>query len=247
MKKIMILLFLSIITLHLNAQKSPRMDTFTTKNGKVITFRFYGHASVAIGADNKVYYIDPVSQFANYNKEPKAAAIFVTHSHSDHLDTLAIQELNTSNTKIYCDQTSARGLKSNNVKVMSPGQNITLPNGIKVEAVPAYNTTDEHTQFHPKKRKDCGYIFNIGGSRIYIAGDSEDTPEMKSLKNIDVAFLPVNQPYTMTAKQASNVIKAIKPKVFYPYHYGQVKEKTDIKSLVKATKPYTKVILMGME
>jgi L-ascorbate metabolism protein UlaG (beta-lactamase superfamily) len=91
---------------------------------------------------------------------------------------------------------------------------------IKVEAVPAYNTTQGRTQFHPKGR-DNGYILTIDGLRIYIAGDTEDIPKMKDIKDIDIAFLPCNQPYTMTPEQLIKAARTIKPKVLFPYHYGQ--------------------------
>lgn len=90
---------------------------------------------------------------------------------------------------------------------------------IKLEAVPAYNTTPGRDKFHPKGR-DNGYILTVGGTRIYIAGDTEDIPEMKQIKNIDIAFLPVNQPYTMTPEQAIQSAKTIQPHILYPYHYG---------------------------
>ena len=96
-----------------------------------------------------------------------------------------------------------------------------LQEGIRVEAVPAYNTTPEHLQFHPKGR-DNGYVLTLDGLRIYIAGDTEDIPEMSDLKDIDVAFLPCNQPYTMTVDQLVNAAKVIQPRVLIPYHYGQM-------------------------
>ena len=101
--------------------------------------------------------------------------------------------------------------------------------GIKLDAVPAYNTTPGHTQFHPKGR-DNGYVLTMGGLRIYIAGDTEDIPEMADLKDIDVAFLPCNQPYTMTPEQVAKAARAIKPKVLFPYHYSQtpIKQVADL-------------------
>ncbi|MDE7305665.1 MAG: MBL fold metallo-hydrolase, partial [Alistipes sp.] len=99
--------------------------------------------------------------------------------------------------------------------------------------VAAYNTTEGCLQFHPKQREDCGYLLTIGGMRIYIAGDTEPTPEMKALRDVDIAFLPVNQPYTMTVDQAVEVIRHMKPVLFYPYHYGQVEEQTDLDRLAR--------------
>jgi L-ascorbate metabolism protein UlaG (beta-lactamase superfamily) len=105
-------------------------------------------------------------------------------------------------------------------QAMKNGDSLSLQNDIKVEAVPAYNTTEGHTQFHPKGR-DNGYILTIDGLRIYIAGDTEDIPEMADVKDIDIAFLPCNQPYTMTPEQLVRAAKIIKPRVLFPYHYGQ--------------------------
>ncbi len=109
-----------------------------------------------------------------------------------------------------------------NGEVLANGDVKGLQNGISVEAVPAYNTTEGHLQFHPKGR-DNGYILNIDGLRIYIAGDTEDIPEMSAIgeKDIDIAFLPCNQPYTMTTDQLVNAAKMVKPRVLFPYHYGQ--------------------------
>jgi L-ascorbate metabolism protein UlaG (beta-lactamase superfamily) len=92
---------------------------------------------------------------------------------------------------------------------------------ITVEAVPAYNLTADRLRFHPKDRKDNGYVLTIGGKRIYVARDTEGTPEMKALKDIDIAFLPINLPFTMPPAEAADAAKAFKPKVLYPYHQGK--------------------------
>ena len=104
-------------------------------------------------------------------------------------------------------------------QAMKNGDILQITPEIKLEAVPAYNTTPGRDKFHPKGR-DNGYILTVGGTRIYIAGDTEDIPEMKQIKNIDIAFLPVNQPYTMTPEQAIQSAKIIQPHILYPYHYG---------------------------
>ena len=109
---------------------------------------------------------------------------------------------------------------------MANGETLQLADDITVEAVPAYNTTEDHTQFHPKGR-DNGYILTLDGLRIYIAGDTEDIPEMSEIKDIDIAFLPCNQPYTMTVEQLVNAARTIKPKVLFPYHYS----KTDVSGI----------------
>lgn len=102
---------------------------------------------------------------------------------------------------------------------MKNGDVVQLAPDIKLEAVPAYNTTPGRDQFHPKGR-DNGYILTLGGTRIYIAGDTEDISELKQVKDIDIAFLPVNQPYTMTPEQAIRATKIVQPRILYPYHYG---------------------------
>ena len=101
---------------------------------------------------------------------------------------------------------------------MKNGDALQLEPDIKLEAVPAYNTPGRD-KFHPKGR-DNGYILTLGGTRIYIAGDTEDIPELKQVKDIDIAFLPVNQPYTMTPEQAIRATRIIRPRILYPYHYG---------------------------
>lgn len=115
--------------------------------------------------------------------------------------------------------------------VMANGDKVQIAEDIVVEAIPAYNTTEGHLQFHPKGR-DNGYIVTIDGLRIYIAGDTEDIPEMANIKDIDVAFLPCNQPYTMTVEQLVKAAKVVKPKVLFPYHYGQT-DVSQIPALLK--------------
>lgn len=247
MKKILLLLMISLFGLNSCAKKDIRTEEYQTNDGTNVTFKFFGHASLAIEVDGKWIYLDPVSQYANYAKEHKAAAIFITHSHFDHLDAAAINNLTAERTMIFCDQISSKSLNSKRAMVMKPGKGITLFGNIKVEAVAAYNTTTGHLQYHPKVREDCGYIFTIGGSKIYVAGDTENTPELKCQKDIDVVFLPVNQPFTMTVDEAVDAIKALRPKVFYPYHYGGSDQKTDINRLVEETKQLTDVRIRNME
>ena len=105
---------------------------------------------------------------------------------------------------------------------MKNGDKLKPTDYLTIEAVPAYNTTPGREKFHPRHR-DNGYILTLGGTRIYIAGDTEDIPELKNLKDIDIAFLPVNQPYTMTVPQAANAARMFSPKILYPYHYGDTK------------------------
>ncbi|MDO4759032.1 MAG: MBL fold metallo-hydrolase [Rikenellaceae bacterium] len=221
-------------------------DTITTREGSELTFHFYAHASLAIEWNEKMIYIDPVMDHADYSNLKKADIVLVTHHHSDHFDRQAVDEVTTRSSEVVCDRTSAEAFDMN-CHTMRPGSIATPVEGVKIEAVAAYNTSEGHLQFHPKDREDCGYIVTIEGTRIYIAGDTEPTKEMKALKNIDVAFLPVNQPYTMTVEQAAEAVKAIKPTIFYPYHYGQVEQKTDLEALQAALEGVTDVRIFPME
>lgn len=221
-------------------------DTLTARDGSTFTITFFKHASLSLCVGGKYIYVDPVSDSARYDQLPKADLIIITHSHYDHLDRAAVEELLTPRSEILCDRTSAEAFEMN-CYTMRPGSVATPRPYLKVEAVVACNTTPGHLQFHPREREDCGYILTIGGTRIYIAGDTEPTPEMKRLKEIDVAFLPVNQPYTMTVDQAVEAVKAFRPAIFYPYHYGEVDEKTDIDRLVAELEGVTEVRVRPLE
>ena len=153
---------------------------------------------------------------------PKADYIFVTHEHGDHFDKEAIKLLTGDKTQLITNQRCADMLGYG--QIMKNGDRIQIAENFTVDAVPAYNISEGRTQFHPKGR-DNGFILTIDGLRIYIAGDTEDIPEMKNVKNIDIAFMPCNQPYTMTTGQLVKAAKTVKPKVLFPYHYGQTNVK----------------------
>ena len=205
-------------------QNLYEMDVFKTKSGKTVRFFALMHASIRIEYDGMEIAIDPVRQLGNrqidYTAMPKADIIFVTHEHMDHFDQEAIKLLSKEGTRLITNRRCADMM--GNGEVLANGDVKGLQNGISVEAVLAYNTTEGHLQFHPKGR-DNGYILNIDGLRIYIAGDTEDIPAMSAIgeKDIDIAFLPCNQPYTMTTDQLVNAAKMVKPRVLFPYHYGQ--------------------------
>ena len=204
-----------------------------TINGKRVKFTFFAHASVALEYEGKHIYIDPVMENAKYDKLPKADMILVTHSHYDHFDMAAIEALQTPDTRILLDKTSAEGFHGD-CYTMLPGAKAEPFVDIKVEAVAAYNTSENQLQFHPKEREDCGYVIVLDDAvRIYFSGDTEPTPEMRALQGINIAFVCVNQPYTMKPEQAAEAVKALKPQIYYPYHYGQVDEPTDVEALAR--------------
>lgn len=216
------------------SEPNINIDSFTAPSGKTLEIEPLIHASIRMIYDGKEIEIDPVGELGDrktdYSKFPKADLILITHEHHDHLDPEAVKTLMKEDTIVITNANSAKILGFGDI--MHNGDKKELSDGITIEAVPAYNTTPDHLQFHPKGR-DNGYILNLGGLRVYIAGDTEVIPEMKDLGNIDIAFLPCNQPYTMTPEQLIEAAKIIKPKVLYPYHYGS----TDLSSIIPALQP----------
>jgi L-ascorbate metabolism protein UlaG (beta-lactamase superfamily) len=206
------------------AQKKFQEDVFKTSGGD-LKITFIGHGTLMLSYAGKVIHIDPVSMYADYATLPKADLILITHEHGDHLDAKAIQTLTTPNTVVIANPGSAKALPG--ATVMKNGDTKTI-SGIGIEAVPAYNL---EKPFHPKGNGN-GYVLTFGDKRVFVAGDTENVPEIKALKNIDVAFLPMNQPYTMTPEQVADVARAMRPKVLYPYHFGS----TDTSALVKLLK-----------
>lgn len=208
-----------------------KKDNIIACDGTVIIVTFYAHASVGIEWEGVHIYIDPVGEKygIDFSNEPKADLILVTHQHSDHLDLQVIEELSKIDTKLYVSKeclklVSADVLKQFEAKAIK---------GIEIYSVPAYNITPSHIQYHPKHNEGLGYVMNIGGTNIYVAGDTEDNADVLSLKNIDIAFLPVNQPYTMTIEQVVNVVDKIRPTILYPYHTSSQMGETDGQPLVE--------------
>ena len=208
-----------LVSLVCHAQQQT--DEFTTKSGKKVRITCIKHASMRINYNGMEIQVDPVGMGmkpeTDYSQFPKADLILVTHEHHDHFDRDAIQQLSSKNTTIYVNPSVKAQLGSG--KALKNGDKVKYADDITIEAVPAYNTTPGREKFHPKGR-DNGYVLTLDGLRIYIAGDTEDIPEMANLKDIDIAFLPCNQPYTMTVEQAVRAAKVIKPKVLFPYHYN---------------------------
>ncbi len=189
-----------------------------TGNGPVEMW-FLGHGSLMLQYNDRIIQIDPYSSVADYAALPKADMVLITHQHGDHLDLNAIGKTRKSTTEIYCNALSAPKLPE--AKVMKNGD-VIMSGDIKIEAVPAYNIRHERSPgnpYHPKGEGN-GYVLTLGDKRIYIAGDTENIPEMSKLKDIDVAFLPMNLPYTMTPEMVADAVRMIRPAILYPYHYG---------------------------
>ena len=205
-------------------------DTIHTSAGE-LKITFIGHGTLMFDFKGKCIHVDPVSRDADYTKMPKADFILITHEHGDHLDPKAINIIRKEGTKIVLTKACAGRVTGGIVMQNDDVRNI---QGLKIEAVPAYNIVHKRSNgmpFHPKGVGN-GYVITFGDKRVYVAGDTENIPEMKRLKEIDIAFLPMNLPYTMTPEMVADAAKAFKPKIVYPYHYGQ----TDPNKLVNLLK-----------
>jgi L-ascorbate metabolism protein UlaG (beta-lactamase superfamily) len=220
-KNLFWLMSFTLFSCHSAKGVSPSDDTFTTQSGKQVKIECYRHASLCIVYDGHAIQVDPVTDKAHgvvYNNKGKADAILITHEHFDHFDKQAIAELSDAKTEIVLNKNTQRLLGKG--VAMSNGDTLTLKCGVKVEAVPAYNTTPGHLQYHPQGR-DNGYVLTIENLRIYIAADTEVIPAMSSLKNIDIAFMPCNQPFTMTVDQLVEAAKTVHPRILFPYHFSE--------------------------
>jgi len=221
-----VMLFVLCVTIPVMAGEEFEKDVIETSAGEVAV-TFIGHGTLMFVFGDKVIHIDPWSRLADYSKLPKADLIILTHHHGDHLDPIALQQIRADNTIVVLTDICAKEVEGG--IIMKNGDQQTLLN-IDVEAVPAYNLVHkrENGEFYHPKGEGNGYVLSFGDTRIYIAGDTENTPEMKALENIDYAFLPMNLPYTMTPEMVVDAVGAFKPKVLYPYHYGD----TDVSELL---------------
>ena len=226
--------FLVVAAVHGQSEMLPRASDIQAAQGN-IHITPIKHASLQIEYANRVISVDPIS--ANNNAAAKAAdLILVTDIHGYHMDAKAVQAFRKPGGIVVAPTSVRDALGANvpDVSVLDNGQSGTFA-GVALEAVPMYNMQRGPSagQFlHPKGRGD-GYILTLGGKRLYIAGDTECTPEMKALKNIDVAFVPMNLPYTMTPTEAADCVKAFAPKVVYPYHYSQATNEQEFAAAMK--------------
>jgi L-ascorbate metabolism protein UlaG (beta-lactamase superfamily) len=202
-------------------------DVITTSKGD-LEIVFLGHASLIMTFEGKTIHVDPYGDVADYKTLPKADLILVTHDHFDHLDPQAFKAILKQDTQIVGSKACASKLAG--AILLANGESRTVL-GLAIEAVPAYNIAHKRPDgqpFHPKGAGN-GYVIAFGDKRVYVAGDTENTPEMNALKGIDIAFLPMNLPYTMSPEQVADAAKAFRPKILYPYHFGD----TDTSRLVK--------------
>jgi L-ascorbate metabolism protein UlaG (beta-lactamase superfamily) len=211
-------------------RNSFETDIIPTSAGD-LSITFLGHASLFMVFAAKNIFIDPFGQVADYSTFGKANIIISTHEHFDHLDPKALESILTPTTTLVMNPAGVKQIGSG---ISMRNSDIMTVAGILIEAVPAYNLIhirEDGQPFHPKGVGN-GYIMTFGDIRVYIAGDTENIPEMNDLRDISVAFLPMNLPYTMTPEMVAEAAKVIKPRILYPYHYG----KTDVSILVNLLK-----------
>ncbi|MEC9343168.1 MAG: MBL fold metallo-hydrolase [Pseudomonadota bacterium] len=208
-------------------------DEHATDNGKIVIHPVQ-HASFVMqvpdGGSTMVIYNDPVGGAELYSDYPAPDLIQITHQHGDHYNVETLEALVGDNTKLLTNPAVfdmlPEGLKARATSIGN-GESTTV-GSVTIDAIPAYNLTEDRLKYHPKGR-DNGYVLSIDGKRVYVAGDTEDIPEMRALTGIDIAFVPMNLPFTMDAGQASSAVAEFKPGVVYPYHY----KGTDIDAFAK--------------
>ena len=230
--------FLLLSCMAMSAARGAELsgDQIATDKGVLVIHPIH-HATFVMQWNGKTVYVDPVGGAKPFADLPKPDVMLVTHIHGDHFDAATLEAVVPagSQTIIVAPKTVAEKIPGSlrsktKVKVLANKEKIEAA-GIAIEAVPAYNITAGKEKFHPKGR-DNGYVLTMGGMKIYIAGDTEDIPEMRALKGIDIAFLPMNLPYTMSVAKAADAIREFKPKIVYPYHYRSGdKTKADLEEL----------------
>ena len=177
------------------------------------------HATLALEWNGRTILVDPVGGAERFQDLKEADLILVTDVHGDHLNVETLQALTGAKTWVVAPSAVAGKLPSDlrvRLTVLSNGQKTTASD-VEIEAIAAYKTTPERKRFHAPGRGN-GYVLSLAGQRVYISGDTEDIPEMRALRDIDVAFVCMNLPYTMTVEQAADAVRAFRPKVVYPYH-----------------------------
>lgn len=213
-KLLLILLCISFSTISSYSQES---DSYQTSLGELKITPIL-HGSLVIQLNDVLIFVDPYGGGQNYSAFSSPNMILITDSHGDHLNQKTLDEIDTKSAEFIVPEAVNDKLPPNyKSTVIKNGQGIHR-NGLYIEAVPMYNLPENETSMHPKGRGN-GYLLTFGDTHVYLSGDTEDIPEMRMLRNIDIAFLCMNLPYTMDINQAASAVLDFKPKVVYPYHY----------------------------
>ncbi|MEP9387241.1 MBL fold metallo-hydrolase [Mesorhizobium sp. KR9-304] len=201
------------------ARAQGKGDSYKTMGGEILISPI-SHASFVMSMPGLVIYNDPVGGKELYEGHPTAGLVLITHEHQDHFDPETLAAIVGADTRLVVNPAVMDKLPADlkaKAAAIGNGEKTTIGT-VEIEAIPAYNTTEDRKKYHPQGR-DNGYVLTVDGSRVYIAGDTEDIPEMRALKDILVAFVPMNLPYTMDETQASSAVTEFKPAFVYPYHY----------------------------
>jgi len=212
-------LLLALVTVGTVFGQELTGDRVATENGDLVVHPI-NHATFVMGWNGKTIYVDPVGGGQAFDGLPRPDLVLITDIHGDHLDADTLQAIVGGTTAIVAPAAVAGELPEalrSRVTVLANGETIPAA-GLSVEAVPMYNLTEDRLKFHEKGRGN-GYVITLGGTRVYISGDTEDVQEMRALKNIDVAFVCFNLPYTMTEEQAASAVREFRPRIVYPYHF----------------------------
>jgi L-ascorbate metabolism protein UlaG (beta-lactamase superfamily) len=232
-----LLLLLAINSTFVNPMKNnPAEDVFDAGDGKLSIF-FIGHGTLMFEYNGMVIHVDPTMRESDYSKMPDADLILVTHHHGDHLDLTAINHIIKEDCPVVMTLSCHEQLEDfKGAVIMNNGDQKNIK-GIPVEAIPAYNIEHKRSNgqaYHPKGIGNA-YVVSIGNLKVLIGGDTENVPEIKALKDIDIAFLPMNLPYTMTPEMVADAARAMQAKILYPYHFGQT-DPRELEDLLKDEK-----------
>jgi L-ascorbate metabolism protein UlaG (beta-lactamase superfamily) len=211
----------------MSPQNKYETDVIPTSAGD-LKITFLGHGTLMLTFNERIIHVDPFSRVADYSKLPKADLVLITHEHRDHLDLDALALVRADETEVILTETCAKQVEGG---IVMWNGDVHTAMGVTIEAVPAYNIVHKRENgdpFHPKGIGN-GYIMTFGDKRVYVAGDTENIAEMKGLQDIDIAFLPMNLPYTMTPEMVADAATTIQPKILYPYHYSD----TDTSKIVE--------------
>jgi L-ascorbate metabolism protein UlaG (beta-lactamase superfamily) len=225
------LVFIFVVTVAAHGEFEE--DIITTSKGD-LKITFIGHGTLMFTFAGKIFHVDPYSRLADYSQLPKADLILITHDHGDHLDTKAIDTIRQEKTDLVLTEKCTEKVEGG---IIMKNRGVKTVQGLKIEAVPAYNIVHKRgsgAPYHPKGH-GSGYVIAFADKRVYVAGDTENIPEMKELKDIEIAFLPMNLPYTMTPEMVADAAKVFRPNILYPYHYGNT-DTSRIVDLLKSVK-----------
>ena len=230
--KILFTLFFLCAIIYATAQDRSAPDQIETNNGELIIQPIV-HGTVVLTWDGKTIYVDPYGGAEGFNGLADPDLILITDIHGDHLDIKTLNSLNTSKAKFIVPPSVMDQLPEEfkeKALVMDNGDNIDY-NGMNISAIPMYNLPEDETSMHIRGRGN-GYVLSMGGKKIYLSGDTEDIEEMRSLTNIDIAFVCMNLPYTMDINQAASAVLQFKPYIVYPYHYRGKEEMSDVRAFM---------------